>query len=859
MNRTLEHGLTKALRLAAVATLTLTLIGVASPAIAAGPHGHADLAKVSKRSLKKARRGKSSAKKAPSKKELKRRRTLHMAQYFYLTEKNYKQAAKLYTSAFKMDKSKATVGIMAARARVKLGDNKGARKVLSAVAKANKTSSVAWLALGQHQREMGSVDKAIKSYRKALAIQPKNADAHREMYNIFLARANKGEKKALLPLVTHLKGYVAYTRYTRGAHYRRAERLLAKFEGGDLGLTIFDGKRAYRDAWNSRGGINRRMAAAHKSFEKCLRMKPTAQVCHFYMGLIKNSIKSSKFHNVAAAKASFKKAPLFVHAWVELGIILRREDDTAGAEKAFKQSIAVSKRPADGQRAHLELGILYKLDGQDQKAVALFEKAYKLRRHSSLASRSLNELASVNPEHSLVLAAFRFGKLKGTIFSTEKYKGAMKALERRFKGVDPKAPEKAVLDQILARIVEHADIPADNKLNVQVLNSKIVNAFAAPNGNIYFTKGFFKMVSKTWPGKKIDQHHDVIAHVMAHEITHVIRRHTLRSRVYKEAARDANSMISPNVVTHVTRLHEIEADREGIVLAFLAGYHPRGGIEFMEAQGKVREIPKHLSHPTFDERIHFLEEYWSNDVKYAWMSFKFGLDAMAAAKKAEASGDDKTAVKSYQTAVAHFQRFKATLKSQKEVGNNLGIGYAKLGILQLASSESALNRWQTSFSVEKSLALSYVNLKGKRRTRGMEARKVTIPAELKKARRIFQQSVRKFPKYGRAKFNLAVVHVAIGDYDKAQAALASATGVSGPELAIMRGVVAAEKKDFSKAIAQFKLANTGETARAAAYNTAYALALSGKKPQAKAAYQAYVAKYAVGSWTDAAKLAITKL
>jgi len=852
MKRTFSRGV----RVVAVTALSLAVVGSYTPdAEARAPE--IQIAKVTK---KKAKKGKKGAKKGPSKKELKRRRLVHMGQYFFLHEKNYKQAFKNYSKAFKLDKTQIKIGILAARAKMRDGDKKGAEKMLKKVAKANPKSHIAWRALGAYQVEVAKKEDAAKSFKKALELKPRDADSHRYLYDMLLAKAIKGDRTVLKELVVHLEGYLKNARYTRGRHYARAERLLAKFKGGDLGLAIHDGKVAYKKAWNDRRSINAKMKVAHGKFSQCLKMKPGMQVCHFYMGLIQNSVKASQYYNVEKAKASFKKAPNFVHAWVELGIILRKGDDTAGAEKAFKKSIAVASQPRFGQRAHVELGILYKLDGQDQKAVAMFEKGYNLNRYSSLASRALNELASVNPEHRLVIAAFRFGKLKGTIFATEKYKGAMKALEARFGGVDNNAPEKVVLETIMSRIVEHADIPADSTLNVQVLNSKIVNAFAAPNGNIYFTKGFFDFIRKSFPGKKIDADHEVVAHVMAHEITHVIRRHTLRSRVYREAARDAKSFLNPHVLTHVTRLHEIEADREGIVLAFLAGYHPRGGIKFMEERGKKREIPKHLSHPTYDERIHFLEEYWSNDVKYAWMSFKFGLDAMEKARKSEESGNERAAVKQYKDAVSHFQRFKATLKSQKEVGNNLGIGYAKLGVLALAKSKvSALNRWQTAFSVEQNLALAYKNLKGERRTRGTEARKMTIPHELKKARRIFKQTLQKFPKYSRARFNLAVVHVAVGDYAKAKEALAKVTGVPGGDVSIMKGVIEAEMKNYSGALSHFKAAAKGSTAKAAAYNTALALALSGKKPQAKAAYQAYVTKYPTGAWTDAAKKAMAQL
>ena len=72
-------------------------------------------------------------------------------------------------------------------------------------------------------------------------------------------------------------------------------------------------------------------------------------------------------------------------------------------------------------------------------------------------------------------------------------------------------------------------------------------------------------------------------------------------------------------------------------MAFLAGYHPRGGIEFMEIMGQESEIPQHLDHPTFQERVDYLTEYWTNDVRYAFVSFKLGVAAMDRGAKLEAT------------------------------------------------------------------------------------------------------------------------------------------------------------------------------------------------------------------------------
>jgi len=161
------------------------------------------------------------------------------------------------------------------------------------------------------------------------------------------------------------------------------------------------------------------------------------------------------------------------------------------------------------------------------------------------------------------------------------------------------------------------------------------------------------MLKKKFPQRPIDANNDILGHILGHELQHVIRRHTLNSVVFQEAVKDASRPLDASVLTHVTRLHEIDADRQGMVMAFLAGYHPRGGIEFMEVMGGEDEIPKHLDHPTFEERVEYLTEYWTNDVRYAFVSFKLGVAATDRAGKLEAT-DMKGAVAAYEEAVEDF-------------------------------------------------------------------------------------------------------------------------------------------------------------------------------------------------------------
>ena len=856
-------------RAAVVAASLLALcVGAGEPlvpaAAAKGPAG-VQLAKAGKRHKKGRKAAKGKAAKGPSKKELKIRRTLFMAQYYERQEKNYKAAMKAYAKVLKLDKTRVKAGLALAELKFKQGDVKGATKVIKGLRKHNPERAIVHRVYGKLLRMQKKPGKALEAFRKACEVQPKDAPSHRAAAELLNAKLTAGDKTVIPELVKHLRAYVRYTKFKDGPRYLDAQRVLALVDGGKVGLTIFDGTKAYKDAWTSArmGRINKRMDEARQHFERCVQIDPKRQVCHLFLGRIFSSVKASKSYDLARAKAELAKADKLPAAWVELGTLLRREDDAEGAERALKKALALSP---DNQRALYQLAVLYKLDGRDDQAVAALTRCYRANRYSSVASDAMRELASLAPDNKLVRVAFQRGQLRGTIYSTEKYKGAMALLEKRFGGVDPKALQTPVLEAILHRLIEANDISTEHTFNVQVLNTGMVNAFAAPNGNIYFTKGFFRYLKKFAPNAPVDADNAVIAHVMAHEMTHVLRRHTVRSAVYQEAIADASKRLDPAVLIHVTRLHEIEADRQGIVMAFLAGYSPRAGIDFMIARGKDSEIPAHLDHPTYDERVHYLEEYWSNDVKYAWMSFRFGLDAMKKAEGLERT-DVAKAMDLYQEAARHFTRFSDVLKPTREIRNNLGIAYAKVGVLALSKSRvSPLNRWRTGFSVERDLALAYVNLKGekKRATRGEGGGAVVrIPWQLTQAIDVFERAVKLYPKYVRPKVNLATTYLAVGRLDDATEALKGLTAgphVSAAELANLRGVLAAEGGRYAEASKLFAAAGGEAAVRAQArFNAARTLAVSGDKARARGAYERFLADFPKDPWAPAAKAALAGL
>ena len=132
----------------------------------------------------------------------------------------------------------------------------------------------------------------------------------------------------------------------------------------------------------------------------------------------------------------------------------------------------------------------------------------------------------------------------------------------------------------LALQTERPDLP----WTFGVIDTETVNAFAAPGGYVFVTRGLFVML----------RNEAELAGVLGHEIAHVLRRHHLQaieSRLRAEVATDVAGMLveydSDTVDALVgagmevysrglDRADEFEADRMGVVVAARSGYDPYG-------------------------------------------------------------------------------------------------------------------------------------------------------------------------------------------------------------------------------------------------------------------------------------------
>jgi predicted Zn-dependent protease len=165
--------------------------------------------------------------------------------------------------------------------------------------------------------------------------------------------------------------------------------------------------------------------------------------------------------------------------------------------------------------------------------------------------------------------------------------------------------------------------------NIRVLRDPQPNAFALPNGSIYITTGLIFLVDNE----------SQLAAIIAHELTHVMRRHTyVQNRSNRKKFLTMNIMAAVGayapggiagaaiiVVTTVapfilmatvfgySRDLEREADLKGVDMMISAEYSPEEMVNVMKLLDEDIEGENirlfYNDHPSLDERIKYLSSY----------------------------------------------------------------------------------------------------------------------------------------------------------------------------------------------------------------------------------------------------------
>jgi len=138
---------------------------------------------------------------------------------------------------------------------------------------------------------------------------------------------------------------------------------------------------------------------------------------------------------------------------------------------------------------------------------------------------------------------------------------------------------QAYVDRIGQRLAAHSDRP-DMAFTFTVLDTEMINAFAAPGGYVYVSRGLLPYLDSEAE----------LAGVLGHEIAHVTARHHGRQKTASVASQiaaistyiltgssdlaDASSMYGAELISGYGREMELEADGLGAEYMHRSGYDP---------------------------------------------------------------------------------------------------------------------------------------------------------------------------------------------------------------------------------------------------------------------------------------------
>ena len=147
-----------------------------------------------------------------------------------------------------------------------------------------------------------------------------------------------------------------------------------------------------------------------------------------------------------------------------------------------------------------------------------------------------------------------------------------------------------------------------------LLNSDAVNAFSAPGGRVFITRGLYNLAKDD----------DALGGILGHEIEHIDRRHAVKiiaagqsiagiSEVLSERSKDfakydeyISSFTKLLLETGYGSETEFDADSHGRALARTTGYASgglRGVLETLQKSGTGKSAETFSTHPPLDERL----------------------------------------------------------------------------------------------------------------------------------------------------------------------------------------------------------------------------------------------------------------
>lgn len=193
---------------------------------------------------------------------------------------------------------------------------------------------------------------------------------------------------------------------------------------------------------------------------------------------------------------------------------------------------------------------------------------------------------------------------------------------REMGGLSRAPAGRAQVERVGARLIESSaarQTPYDFKFHL-LADSRTVNAFALPGGQIFITEALFRRLKSE----------DQLAGVLGHEMGHVVGRHSneqmANSRLLSGLAQGVGILVSDghnNTGAHLAQMvaqwrvmkfsrdDELESDALGVRFMMQAGYDPEaliGVMEILAAVGGGGGADFMSSHPNPENRMEKIRE-----------------------------------------------------------------------------------------------------------------------------------------------------------------------------------------------------------------------------------------------------------
>lgn len=736
-------------------------------------------------------------------------------------------------------------------------------------------------------------DEAVKAYRQALALQPKNAIVQVRLAHCLAKTGGAAEAKQMLTALAAESGATGLLALQelgdlalQSGDYATAvdayDKLLARSPANvDARMALLDALKGLSDAGNAQAqarGLElakkmktepradaaqrrhaeelmamfqygdaakdltdgKRMLAmgdpkgAVVALERAVGKHADLEEAQYLLGLAYANPEVGKKDD---ARKAWKKATHVKEAALALGVDAYEGGDLDEAVKRLKGAAALD---ASYQAAYYQLGLVYKEQGENAAARDAWQKAMRIDPKSELgkwASTKLQVLTgNVNAfaEGQVIDSASEIGIGQQITKQVVERWGLMK---------DPALEDR--LNKILHRLAAVADRPErELRYKVVLVDVPMINALTLPGGTVLVFRGLVDMVNSKMGGTD-----DAFASVLGHECAHAALRHGMgmiqvASSMGSTAENAGKSFMGSegelySLLMTISRAHEFEADQFGALYAYRAGFNPAEAVtlheKMLQAMG---EIPRGMTHPTHAERIARVRDYLL-DLRAKVHGFDLGVKALG-------GGD-------YDAAQAKFEVFLGVFPDSLSARSNLGVALHRKALSALEPA----TRFRRTTDVDPNSRARKIELRaGEVNVGGLKQAPKVDERMIKEAIGEYQAALAIDPNYVFAQVNLGAALDDLKDRKGARVALEKAVRMApqSKEAWNNLGAVAAEMGDTARALEALAKATGLDGGYADAwFNLGMTYEQAGKHKDAAAAWDKYVSLDGKSGWTDIAR------